>query len=219
MTGMALVVDFGGVLTTHLGDAFRAFCEREGVDYDRVRTKLREAYGEPDPESLVARFETGRIERVEFERELATALSEGLHRPIDPTDLIRRMLTDLRIDDAMVAAVRTARSHGIPTALLSNSWGVEYYPHDLMEQLFDHVVISGQVGLRKPDPEVFRLVADRLGVPPDRCVFVDDLASNIAAAEAVGMDGVLHEEAAKTIAELERALGVPLTERDAVDTL
>ena len=215
MTDLALVVDFGGVLTTHLGDAFRAFCEREGVDYEAVRAKLREAYGEPDPESLVARFETGRIERVEFEQELSTALSEGLHRPIDPTDLIARMLTDLRLDDAMVGAVRAARSQGVPTALLSNSWGVDYYPHDLLEDLFDHIVISGQVGLRKPDPEAFHLAAGRLGLPPERCVFVDDVESNVRAAEAVGMRGVLHEETQKTIAELERLLGVALP----VDTL
>ena len=218
MARRALVVDFGGVLTTHLGDAFRAFCEREGVDYEAVRRRLREAYGESDPESLVARFETGRMPREEFERELAVGLSEGLDRPIAPERLIQRMLTDLRLDDAMIAAVRTARRAGVPTALLSNSWGVEYYPHDLLAELFDQIVISGEVGLRKPDPEVFRMATDRLGLSPEDCIFVDDLPSNIQAAEAVGMLGVLHEEAANTIAELERLLEVPLRS-DPVDTL
>ncbi|MDQ4004873.1 MAG: HAD-IA family hydrolase [Actinomycetota bacterium] len=212
-----LVVDFGGVLTTHLGDAFRAFCEREGVDYERVRAKLREAYGESDPESLVARFETGRIEREDFERELAAGLSEGLHRPIDASDLIRRMMTDVRLDDAMVAAAREARRRGVRTALLSNSWGVEYYPHDLLAELFDEVVISGQVGLRKPDPQVFRLAAERLGLEPNECLFVDDVRGNIEAGERVGMRGVLHENTSRTVAELERLLGLPLSE--VVDTL
>jgi putative hydrolase of the HAD superfamily len=209
-TGPGLVIDFGGVLTTHLGDAFRSFCEREGVDYEQVRARLREAYGGSDPESLVARFETGRMPREEFERELAVGLSEGLHRPIDPEGLIERMLTDLELDDAMVNAVRAARARGVPTALLSNSWGVEYYPHDLLAELFDHIVISGEVGLRKPDPDVFRMASERLGLAPEECVFVDDLASNVAAAEAVGMRGVLHEKTPATIAELERLLDVPL---------
>ena len=218
MAHRALIVDFGGVLTTHLGDAFRSFCEREGVDYERVRRRLRQAYGERDPESLVARFETGRMPREEFERELAVGLSDGLDPPIASERLIERMLTDLRLDNDMVAAVRAARGGGVPTALLSNSWGVEYYPHDLLAELFDQIVISGEVGLRKPDPEVFRMAADRLGLPPGDCVFVDDLASNIQAAEAVGMHGVLHEAAPRTIAELERLLEVPLRS-DRVDTL
>lgn len=203
----ALVIDFGGVLTTSLGDAFRAFCRREGADYEHVRAKLRQAYGEADPESLVAKFETGRIEREEFETELATALSEGLDRPIDPRGLVARMIADLRMDERMVSAVRSARAHGIRTALLSNSWGVEYYPHELLADLFDEVVISGQAGLRKPDPQAFRLAAQRLGLPPEDCVFVDDVKGNVEAAKAVGMRGVVHERAEHTVPALESLLG------------
>lgn len=210
----ALVVDFGGVLTTSLGDAFRAFCEREGVDYERVRDALRAAYGDIDPESLVARFETGRMERAHFERELAAHLSHGLARAIAPEDLIARMLEDLRLDQAMIDAVRSARGAGVPTALLSNSWGVEYYPRDLLADLFDHVVISGEVGLRKPHPEVFHLACERLGLPPSDCVFVDDHDGNVDAAREVGLIGVLHEKTEQTVGELEALLGVPLRESD-----
>ncbi len=214
-----LVIDFGGVLTTSVDDAFRAFCEREGVDYERLREADRAAgYGAEaaDPESLVARFETGRMERVEFERELAAALSEGRHRPVEPDGLVSRMLADVRLVPPMVSAVRVARGAGVRTALLSNSWGVEYYPHDLLRELFDEVVISGQVGLRKPDPGVFRMAAERLGLRPEACVFVDDVRSNVEAGEVVGMRGVLHEEAGRTVLELERLLGVPLGDSDAV---
>jgi putative hydrolase of the HAD superfamily len=212
-----LIVDFGGVLTTSLGDAFRAFCEREGVDYERVRTALRKAYGEADAESLVARFETGRLEQEHFERELAAVLSEGLERPVAPADLVTRMLADLHLDEEMIEAVRAARRGGIKTALLSNSWGVQYYPHGLLAELFDEIVISGRVGLRKPDAEIFTMAVERLGLPAGECVFVDDLRGNLEAAEAVGMRGVLHEEATTTIPELERLLGAPL--RKTVDTL
>lgn len=187
------------------------------MDYERVRAALRKAYGEADAESLVARFETGRLEQEHFERELAAVLSEGLERPVAPDDLITRMLAALHLDEEMIEAVRAARRGGIKTALLSNSWGVQYYPHDLLAELFDEIVISGQVGLRKPDAEIFTMAVERVGLPAGECVFVDDLRRNLEAAEAVGMRGVLHATATTTIPELERLLGVPL--RNAVDTL
>ena len=205
------------MLTTSLGDAFRSFCAREGIDYERVRAALRRAYGDADPESLVARFETGRLEPSDFQEQLALALSEGLDHEIPAENLIPRMLEDLRLDEEMIDAVRTARARGIRTALLSNSWGVEYYPHDLLAELFEHIVISGQVGLRKPDAAIFRMAIERIDLPPSECVFVDDLHHNIEAAQAAGMRGVLHERAATTIPELERLLGTSL--RTAVDTL
>jgi putative hydrolase of the HAD superfamily len=198
------------VLTTSLGDAFRAFCEREGVPWERLEAAMIEAYRDVHPESVVARVETGAADREEFEVVLATALSEGRETPIDSRDLIRRMLKDIRIDDAMVDAVRTARRRGVRTGLLSNSWGVDYYPHDLLAELFDDVVISGEVGMRKPDSDVFREAARRLGLPAEACVFVDDITANVEAAERVGMRGVLHERAAETIPTLEELLGVSL---------
>jgi putative hydrolase of the HAD superfamily len=198
------------VLTTSLGDAFRAFCEREGVPWERLEAAMIEAYRDVHPESVVARVETGAAEREEFEALLATSLSEGRDAPIDARNLIARMLADIRLDDAMVDAVRTARHRGLRTGLLSNSWGIDYYPHDLLAELFDEVVISGEVGMRKPDPEVFRSAAQRLGLPPEACVFVDDITSNVEAAEREGMHGVLHERAEETIPTLEELLGVSL---------
>ena len=178
---------------------------------------MRTAYGDPKSASMIARFETGELEREHFERELAAALSKGLDSPIPAENLVVRMLEDLDLDQDMIEAVRAARRGGIATALLSNSWGVEYYPRDLLAELFDEIVISGEVGLRKPDPPIFTMAAERLGLPPGECVFIDDLPGNIEAAEAVGMHGVLHEEASKTVPELERLLGIPL--RRGVDTL
>jgi putative hydrolase of the HAD superfamily len=213
-----LVADYGGVLTTSLTEAFRSFCEREDVDYQHLRTVLRQAYGETSPESVVARFETGRMDRQEFEREMAAALSEGLERPIDAGGLIERMGADLHLDRSMVAAMRAVREAGIRTALLSNSWGDGLYPHDLLSGLFDAVLISGQVGIRKPELEAFRMAAERLGLVPAQCVFLDDFEANVAAAEKVGMRGVLHQEAARTIPQLERLLGVSLAEAATIES-
>ena len=216
-TYTGLIVDFGGVLTTSLRDAFRSFTEREGIDYGRVREAMRAAYSRPDAASMVARFETGELEQEHFERELATALSHGLDSPIPADNLVSRMLQDLQLDDEMIEAVRAARRAGTRTALLSNSWGVQYYPRDLLAELFEEVVISGEVGLRKPDRPIFEMAAQRLGLPPQRCVFIDDLPGNIEAAETVGMRGVLHERASTTVPELEKLLGISLA--PAVDTL
>ncbi len=110
----------------------------------------------------------------------------------------------------MVDAVRHARAAGIRTALVSNSWGVHRYPHDLFEELFDGVVISGEERIRKPATRMYELGAERAGVPADRCVFVDDLPFNLTPAEELGMATVHHTSAETTIPELERLLGVPL---------
>lgn len=206
-----LVVDFGGVLTSSVGDSFKAFCDREGIDHEVLKTLVSSAYGVgTEPDALVSMMETGRIDQGEFERRMGALLSEGLDHPIETEGLLSRMLADLRFDMPMVEAVRDIRRAGVPTALLSNSWGVEYYPRDLLAELFDQVVISGEVGLRKPDREVFLLAAERLRLPPRRCVFVDDTEGNVEAAVAVGMLGVVHQRAEVTIAELDRLLGVRL---------
>ena len=203
------------MLTSSVGDSFKAFCDREGIDHEVLKTLVSSAYGVgTEPDALVSMMETGRIEQGEFERRMGALLSEGLDHPIETEGLLSRMLADLHFDMPMVEAVRDIRRAGVPTALLSNSWGVEYYPRDLLGELFDQVVISGEVGLRKPDRAVFLLVAERLGLPPHRCVFVDDTRGNVEAAEAVGMRGIVHEQAEVTIGELRRLLDVRIEARN-----
>jgi epoxide hydrolase-like predicted phosphatase len=110
----------------------------------------------------------------------------------------------------MVNAVRAAAERGVKTGLVSNSWSTSHYDKDMLEELFDTAVISAEVGLHKPQPEIYRLAAERLVVGPEECVFVDDLRENCAGAEAVGMTGVLHRDATRTIARLEDLLGLKL---------
>jgi putative hydrolase of the HAD superfamily len=113
-------------------------------------------------------------------------------------------------DQPMIDAVRNARAGGIRTGLISNSWGRGRYDRDAFPELFDGVVISGEVGLHKPEPEIFELGAERVGLEPADCVFVDDLRENCAGAEAVGMTAVLHRDTSATLARLEELLAVPL---------
>src|SRR5579859_7901892 len=112
----------------------------------------------------------------------------------------------------MLGAVRRAREAGVRTGLISNSWGVHRYPHELFGELFDGIVISGQEGMRKPSQRMYELGAERAGVPAGECVYVDDLVFNLSPAETLGMATIHHTDAAITIPELERLLGIGLRE-------
>jgi epoxide hydrolase-like predicted phosphatase len=114
-------------------------------------------------------------------------------------------------DEAMLAGVRAARAAGLRTGLLSNSWSVADYDRRLLGELFDAWVISAEVGLRKPDPAIYALAAERMELPPEAIAFVDDLPGNLKPARALGMTTIVHRgDAAATLAELEGALGVTL---------
>ena len=197
-----LLVDFGGVLTTDVFASFRKFCEAEGLRPDTVRERFRQ---DPLARELLADLETGRISEPAFEQRFAAVLeverSEGL---------IDRLFAGMQTDEAMVAAVRAARKAGIRTGLISNSWGNGRYDREQFTGLFDGVVISGEVGIRKPDPHIYELGAEAVELPPEACVFVDDLPGNLKPARALGMTTVHHVRADETIGELEALLGVSL---------
>ena len=148
----------------------------------------------------------------DFERRLAAELLDEAAGPDgrpEAAGMLTRMFAGFQPEATMVDVVRAARTAGVRTGLLSNSWGLDY-PREGWDTLFDTVVISGEVGLRKPDPAIYRLAAGRLGLPPDQIVFVDDLAPNVRAAAAVGMVGVHHTDVDTTAGELEVMLGVSL---------
>jgi epoxide hydrolase-like predicted phosphatase len=150
--------------------------------------------------------ERGEIDEDEFSAKLGARMGVA-----DSTGLIDRLFAQIKPDETMVAAVRRAREQGVRTGLISNSLGSGRYDRDAFPELFDGVVISGEVGMHKPEPEIYRLGAERAGVEPMEAVFVDDLRENCAGAEAVGMTALLHRGAETTLPELERILGVELT--------
>ena len=188
---MALLIDWGGVLTTSMLDSFDAFERREGAD---VRTAFRD---DPAARQALVELETGTIDIATFERRLGQALG------VDPTDLANRLTREVRPDQEMLDAVRGFHDRGVPTALVSNSWREEDYDVD---DLFDVIVLSGALGIRKPDPRIYQHAADRLAVPTSRCVFVDDLGGNLKPAKALGMTTIRHTGASSTISQLKRLL-------------
>jgi putative hydrolase of the HAD superfamily len=204
----ALLCDYGGVMTTPITASFSAFCATEGIDttsFRNVMTGAARVAGSP-----FALVETGAITEEQFDEAVANLLSDACGRTIVPEGLKRRMFAEVRPDEAMWAAVRAARAAGVRTGLLSNSWGGRDYPLDELRSIFDSIVISGELGLRKPDPDIYLFAAKQAGFPADACVFVDDFSVNVEGAEAVGMTGILHRDARKTIEQLEQLFGLPL---------
>jgi epoxide hydrolase-like predicted phosphatase len=195
----AVLLDWGGVMTSDLFGSFGAFCAEEGLDRDLLANLFRH---DRDARALLIDFECGRIEEVDFEPRLATALGLGWHE-----GLIDRLFGGAGLDQAMVDGVRALHGRGVPTGLVSNSWGTRRYPRDLLAELFDGIVISGEEGFRKPDPRMYELGAQRIGAAPEECVFVDDLSFNLDPARELGMAVVHHTAASSTLAELERLVG------------
>ena len=155
-----LLVDFGGVLTTNVFDSFRAFCEDEGLDPEAIKRLFRE-----DPRALecVRGLERGELteedfaerfgELLELEPERRTGSSSACSATSGPTT-------------QMVEALRRARAQGVRTGLISNSMGAGRYDRSAFPELFDGVVISGDEGMHKPDPEIYELGCERVGLAP-----------------------------------------------------
>jgi epoxide hydrolase-like predicted phosphatase len=211
----ALLVDWGGVLTEPLESAMRSWAEVDGVDFDSYIAVMREWLGVHQGElaaaNPVAALERGEIEVPHFEEQLAQRLSSATGRPITAGGLMQRMFDQFEHAPAMSALVLRARRGGLRTGLLSNSWGNEY-PREGWDDMFDAIVISGEVGMRKPEPGIFAHAVELLGVAAEQTVFVDDLRVNVTAAAELGFVGVHHTSYDQTAAELEVLFGIRLRE-------
>lgn len=198
-----LLIDWGGVLTSNLFASFHAYCLSAGIDPEALAGRFR---ADGEFRELLIALEKGELDEAAFEPRFAALLG------VEPAGLIDGLFAGVGPDEAMIAAVRRAREGGIRTALVSNSWGVHRYPQELFGELFDGVVISGEEGIRKPSRRMYELGAQRAGVPVAECVFVDDLPFNLTPAAELGMATVHHTGAETTIPELERLLGLALSE-------
>lgn len=207
--GHGLIVDYGGVLTSSVARSFRSMEREEGLPKGTLLNLLVSDYLEEDPGHPVARLERGELSVEEFDRIVAEQLREEGHE-LEAEAVTDLLFADVEPAEEMWRVVARARAAGVRTALLSNSWGLDGYPTDRIEEHFDAVVLSGDVGMRKPDPRMYELAAQRLGLPAARCAFVDDLEANVEGARQVGMFVVLHEDVDETVDQLTGFLGVDL---------
>jgi epoxide hydrolase-like predicted phosphatase len=209
----AVITDWGGVMTSPIADSVNSWLAAEGIDRASYATVMRRwvraAYADGADASPVHALERGECTNEEFERALAGELVLVTGGPVASTGLLTRMFAGSRPDEAMIALFRELRAVGVPTGMLSNSWGGEY-PRELFLELFDAVVISSEVGMRKPEPRIFLHAAQLLGLHPAECIFIDDIGANVAAAEQVGFTGVLHREPDGTAKQVADLLGIRL---------
>lgn len=210
----ALIVDWGGVLTSPLAAALDGWYAAEGIDAAGYEAAIRDFHDDGlaalsvfDP---IAALERGELRVEHFEQGLAERLTRFCGVPVAAEGLISRMFAGFSAAPAMINVVREAKDAGLRTALLSNSWGNDYLRDD-WDTLFDAVVISGEVGMRKPEPEIYLHTLELLGCAPGEAVFVDDLARNVRGAVSVGITGVHHRSYEETILELEALFGLDLS--------
>jgi epoxide hydrolase-like predicted phosphatase len=200
-----LLVDYGGVLTTSIHDSFTEFCVREALDATAFRKALGLAFA--DPASPAARVETGLLDPSAFDVELARFLTEGIGSPVSAERLVERLFHSVRREPSMVEAVRRLRASGVTT-----SWGGAAYEDEVLEMLFDHRVVSGDVGLRKPDAAIYEHALALGGLEASACVFIDDLPLNCEGARAVGIDAIHHIDPATSIPALSARFDVDLSD-------
>jgi len=200
-----VVCDFGGVLTTplvHALDAFAASCNTTLPDLGTAMHAAAERTGVHPLHAL----ERGEVSEREFMRRVAAELPED----VQLTELGRSYVALLEPNAEMIDFLRTLRQRGLRLALCTNNvreWEPLWRPMiPAIDELFEVVVDSGFVGTRKPEPEIYRIVLERMAVDGPDCVFVDDLEINCAAAAEAGMHPVQFRETGQAIVEVEAAL-------------
>ncbi|MDI3389158.1 HAD family phosphatase [Streptomyces sp. B-S-A8] len=194
----AVAFDYGGVLTSSVADSLARWHATSGIDPQSFADCMRAWLGRKgEQNSPVHELETGRLPAAEFEYALAVRLRRTDGSRPRPAGLLAGMFAGLLPDPAMWDLADELRARGTRVAVLSNSWS-DAYPDRLYDGRFSPVVISGQVGLRKPDRVVYELLCTRLGLPPERVAFVDDMRPNVEGARRAGLHAVHHRDAGAT---------------------
>ncbi|MDT5349505.1 MAG: putative hydrolase of the superfamily [Mycobacterium sp.] len=204
VTRTAVLIDFGGVITTSVLQAFEQFGELLGSPPGLILDLLSH---DTTARKLLVEHECGRIDADAFDRGFADRLyAHGV--VVQPERLSARMQAGLRRDDATVRLIEDLRSAGVPIALVSNAFGRDCYAGFDLDALADVVVISSEVGIRKPSRRIYAIACARLGIDPHQAVMVDDLQQNLDGAARLGIAGVLHTDAADTRTQLSERFGI-----------
>lgn len=197
-----LILDFFGVLTSNMVEVITYFEDRENL----ARGTFLRAWADPAGKALFAALELGQLSQRDWNHGFAELIG------VRPDDLMARYLAEAYPAYQVLNVAKQARAAGIKTAVLSNSLGrTPYDPYagwDLRGS-FDEVVLSTDHQIRKPDPRIFQITADRLGLNPQECVFVDDTEDNLVAAARLGMRVLLGLDENVTAGELRMVFALP----------
>ena len=197
-----LILDFAGVLTTNMVDVIDLFEQRERL----TPGTFLKGWADPRGQELYRRLEAGEIDQCGWNEGFGALLG------INPDGLMGRVLHDLDPAYEVIRVAREARAAGVRTAVLSNSLGRDpydpYAPYDL-RGVFDVVVFSADLGIRKPDPAIFQHTLELLDVAAHSCVFADDTEANLVPAQALGMTVMHALDERETARRLRSLLGLP----------
>src|ERR1700728_4073771 len=206
----AVIWDFGGVLTTSPFDAFERFENERGLPAGIIRRTNATNHWE----NAWAKFERAEVDLEAFDR-LFAAESLALGAEVRGRDVLPLLSGELRPE--MVEALRRVKAgfktgcitNNLPNNAIGSASGRTLYIAEVMA-LFDHVIESAKIGLRKPDPRIYRMMVKALGVDPKNCVYLDDLGVNLKPAREMGMNTIKVASASQAIGELEAATGLSL---------
>ena len=206
----AVIWDFGGVLTTSPFEAFARFERERGLPSDIIRRTNAANH----LENAWAKFERAEVDIDTFDRLFAEE-SRVLGAEVRGKDVLPLLSGDIRPE--MVDALRRIKTqfktgcitNNLPANAIGSATGRSLYIAEVMV-LFDHVIESARIGLRKPDPRIYRMMIEALKVDPKRCVYLDDLGVNLKPAREMGMTTIKVTNGPQAIAELEAATGLKL---------
>ena len=205
----AVVSDFGGVLTSPVLDSFLAWQEATGIPLEALGKAMAELAERHGVHPLFE-LETGRISEADFLDALSRELSAQLGREVELTGFADRYLDQLDANPRMIEYMRELRGRGYKLAICTNNireWHERWRAKLPVDEIFDVVVDSSVVGTRKPEPRIYQITLERLGVLASATIFVDDLEVNCDAAQQLGMSAVWFRETGQAIDEIETALG------------
>jgi putative hydrolase of the HAD superfamily len=203
----AVISDFGGVLTTPLAAAFQRFSESSDLTLEELGAAMAAA-GAARGENPLYALETGRMTEAEFMAALGAEITRARGRPVALQGFGEALFAGLEPNERFVAFMRTLRGRGHRMAICTNNvreWSGRWRAM-IPADVFDVVVDSSELGVRKPDPRIYEATLAALGVAPEAAVFIDDLQINCEAAAALGMRAVWFQQTEQAIADVEAAL-------------
>jgi len=207
----AVIFDFGGVLTSSPFEAFARFETERGLPIDIIRRTNAANH----LENAWAKFERAEVDIETFDKLFAEE-SRALGAEVRGREVLPLLQGDLRPE--MVEALKRIKAqfktgcitNNLPANAIGSMTGRSLYIAEVMV-LFDHVIESAKIGLRKPDPRIYKMMVETLKVDPRNCVYLDDLGVNLKPAREMGMTTIKVASGAQAIAELEAATGLKLT--------
>jgi putative hydrolase of the HAD superfamily len=207
---LALITDYGGVLTNPLAETLDTFCATVGLSVEQIATAMARVTEEQGIAPM-AQLEVAEITEQEMVDRLSEALSDAGARLPERANFGELWFAGRRPNTRFVSYLTGLRGEGYRVALLTNNvreWSERWRATIPVDALFEVVVASCDVRVRKPDPRIYELMLERLGLPASRCVFVDDVEENCVVAERLGMHTVHFISTHEAIAQIEATLGV-----------